>query len=277
MENDDLSTQDTFCGVADSPQDIPSGPFEDPSFSFAIGTSTTPCSSSSKDSEYRLPSGDKVRDKSFVRKSSSKGKSLGNTHGSIKQNSMGNTPTGEGDGPVERNDGSNKIKPNYDLGVVRPGRDDGMEPHFSFDAGEPTTRDASFERPGVGGVDKPMVGFPFGQTNGSRSTNLRVESAISSITGAKLERLNPTGRSRGKDNFELRNCGNGVQGEYEKQNGDTSGGANLAIQPTDMLKRIPTGSLGTCSNHGEKRVDIQENLEGDGMEGIEQDGSPKPL
>ena len=104
-----------------------------------------------------------------------------------------------------------------------------------------------------------------------------MESAISSIIGAKLERLNPTGRSRGKDKFELRDSGSGVQGEYEKQNGDTSCGANPTIQSTDKLKRIPTGSPGTCINHGERRVDIQENLEGDGMEGIEQDGSLKPL
>ena len=66
LENDDLFAQGSFCGVADSPRDIPSSHVEDSSFSFAVGNSTTPCSSSSKVSEYRLPRGDMVRVQSTV-------------------------------------------------------------------------------------------------------------------------------------------------------------------------------------------------------------------
>ena len=66
LENDDLFAQGSFCGVADSPRDIPSSHVEDSSFSFAVGNSTTPCSSSLKVSEYRLPRGDTVRVQSTV-------------------------------------------------------------------------------------------------------------------------------------------------------------------------------------------------------------------
>lgn len=73
-----------------------------------------------------------------------------------------------------------------------------MKPHFSFDTSKPKVRDAPSERSDMVGVEKSMVGLPLGQDNDSRSTNLRVKSAIASLFGVKLERIKQFGRSCGK-------------------------------------------------------------------------------
>lgn len=78
-----------------------------------------------------------------------------------------------------------------------------------------------------------------------------------------------------KENFELRDSCNGMQGEYEEQDVATSVCATPTTQPIDKLKRIPFGDHETCNNHGKRGVGPQANPEGDGMEGVEQDGSPK--
>lgn len=102
-----------------------------------------------------------------------------------------------------------------------------------------------------------------------------MESAITSLAGAKLERIQQIGRSHGKENLELRDSCSGMQREYEEHDGDASVCVALTTQSIDKLKRIPFGGLGTCINHREKGVVLEVNPEGDGMEGIEQDGRPK--
>lgn len=257
--------------AADSPQDIPVDLALDYYLSFTVGTGSTASTSSSKISENRLPKGEKSPCQSTVQKSSGKGKSLGSPYGSKKKTPVGNTPSGEGYGPIKRDDGSDKSKSNDDLGVVRSGRNGGMEPHFSFDIGKPKARDAPSERSDMDGVDESMVGLLLRQANDSRSTNLQVESAITSLARAKLERIQQTRRSHGKEKLELRDSCSGMQREYEEHDGDASVCVAPTTQSIDKLKRISFGGLGMCINHREKGVVLQANLEGDGMEGIEQD------
>lgn len=100
-----------------------------------------------------------------------------------------------------------------------------------------------------------------------------MESAITSLARAKLERIQQTRRSHGKEKLELRDSCSGMQREYEEHDGDASVCVAPTTQSIDKLKRISFGGLGMCINHREKGVVLQANLEGDGMEGIEQDES----
>lgn len=118
LENGGFYSQRLTSEAADSPRDIPVDLALDYSLSFIVGTGFTASTSSSKISENRLPKGEKLPCQFTVQKSSGKGKSLGSPYGSKKKTPVDNTPSGEGYGPIKRDDGLDKSKSNDDLGVV---------------------------------------------------------------------------------------------------------------------------------------------------------------
>lgn len=116
LESRGFSAQGTASRADDTPRDIPVDLAPNYSLSFAIGTGSTPSTSISKISENSVSKGDNSPAQSTVQKSNGKGKSVGSPHGSKKKTAVGNIPPGEGNGPIRRDDGSNKSKPNDDLG-----------------------------------------------------------------------------------------------------------------------------------------------------------------
>ncbi|KAK7822370.1 hypothetical protein CFP56_036562 [Quercus suber] len=250
LEKSGVYSQDTANFGAEPTHASPSCQSLDHAFSFVTWAGSHPSSAGIKGSVCCPSKGVKSGSASDVRKSSRKGKSLASPHGRRKQTPVGNFSAGESNGIIRGDDDTNKSQPNDGVGVVRSIRDGSVEPHFSFDTGKPKVRDAPAKRPSMDGVDKALVGLPLEQANRSRGQDSWVESAITSVSGAKFESLKQLRRSRGKENNERRVCCGGLQREYEEHITSASGCPTPTTQPSDKLKGIPIGDTRACNNLG---------------------------
>ena len=145
--------------------------------------------------------------------SSVTGKEKASDNGSKAKTRMGNPSTREDYGFVSGNDGTYKSKSNNDLGVVRFGRNEGMEPLIPSNSRKQKDGLPTSIGPGVVGVGKPLVDIPLRQANNGRSKSFRIESPIIAFAGAKLKQIGFRGRKRGKENMDIQDNGNEVLGK----------------------------------------------------------------
>ena len=75
-------------------------------------------------------------------------------------------------------------------------------------------------RPSVDGMGKPLVDIPIRQTNEGGSVGVQLKSAITAISGLKLERLGIGRRGRGKENLDIQDGGNELLGKLNFQEFD---------------------------------------------------------
>nr|POF20984.1 hypothetical protein CFP56_40005 [Quercus suber] len=134
-------------------------------------------------------------------------------HGSKAKLGMGNPPKRENHGSLSKSNGTSKSKPNHDLGVVRLGRNEGVESHFPLNTGKQKDGVPTTVRSGLVGVGKPLVDIPLRQTVDSRSESLQLESPIAAFASAKLKQIGSGGRRRGKENMDTQNDGGKVLGK----------------------------------------------------------------
>ena len=198
-------------------------------------------------------------------------KGQGNSHGSKQRSAVGNTSQRKNSNAVKRNVSSDKGQSHDDLGLVRQGRNEGMESYFSFKAGEPEAGLSTPSGSSLDGVGRPLVDLPIGQTNICRSSNLQLEESISAITGAKLEQLRPGGRARGKENGENRESRSLVQGKPDIEEASVDGCPSTLLQSAHLLKRENAGGVRPCNILCERGEGAQEDFV-DGMEVTEHAG-----
>lgn len=216
----------------------------------------------------KAPPGKKLDNaqKSNPRNLSGKDRGKGKTHGSKLQEPVGNISKWENYGPLRKPAQANKSKPNNDMGMVRSSRDDGLEQHFSFNAGEQGARIPSTIRPSVDGVGGPLVDIPIRHSNESRSFNIQLENSISTISGAKLESIRSGGRNCGKENMDIKLGSSEVLGKQELQKPSPSEPADARLQSSSKLTGNPSGDIAARGYNGGRGESLQEDDEGMGME-----------
>ena len=89
--------------------------------------------------------------------------------------------------------------------------------------------------------------FPIGQTNNCRSSNPQLEDSISAITRAKLERIRPEGRARGKEKDENQDSRGLVQGKLDFEEASLGMCPSTLLQSAHLLKRENAGGVGQCN------------------------------
>ncbi|XP_075655988.1 uncharacterized protein LOC142626093 [Castanea sativa] len=124
-------------------------------------------------------------------------------HGSKAKTRVDNPLTREDHGSVFENDGTDKSKPNNDLGVVRFGRNEGVEPHIPSNTKKQKDGLPASIRSGMVGMGKSLVDIPLRQANDGKKKSFGMESPIDACAGEKLERIGSGGRRRGKENMDI--------------------------------------------------------------------------
>ena len=131
--------------------------------------------------------------------------------------------------------------------MVRQRRNEGMESYFSFNAGESEAGLSSPSRSSLDGMGKPLMDLPIGQANNSRNSDPQLEDSITTIIGAKLERIRPGGRNRGKGNVELRDSRDMVQGKPDIEEASLGMCLSPLLQSAYLLKRENVGGVESCN------------------------------
>ncbi|KAK9995899.1 hypothetical protein SO802_020585 [Lithocarpus litseifolius] len=134
-------------------------------------------------------------------------------HGSGAEAPIGDLLARESNDLVAKDAGANKSQSNYDLGLVRQGRDEGLDSYLPSDASKSQRGLPSPDRPGVDGMGRPLMDILIRQTNEGRGKGSRLESFIVSISRAKLERIKLGGRYKGKENLDCKGRGSEVLGK----------------------------------------------------------------
>ena len=245
-----------------------------PAFSFGAETNpktaTSSCSLEHCDPEARWSSG-----ASGLLGSVLSGKGDGR-NGRPEQARVGNFPKGKNHGGLSKHAGTNKIKPHHDLGLVRTGRDAGMEAYFPSKSGEQKEGVVAAVGPSVDGMGVPMVDFSVRQANKGGSKNFRVESAVSTISSAKLEGLGPRGRGRGNESVDVQDGGSEVLGKRNFQDSASGRSNSWGVKSTDNIKGGTDRGSATLGDPYTGRGYLQESFEGVRMEVSEQDGHSEP-
>ena len=193
-------------------------------------------------------------------------------NGRPEQARVGNLQKGKNHGGISKHAGTNKSKPHHDLGLVRVGGDAGMEADFPSKSGEQKGGVAAPVGPSVDGMGVSMVDFSVRQANEGGSKNFRVESAISAISGAKLEGLGPRGRGRGKESLAVQDGGSDVLGKRNFQDSASGGSKSWGVKSIDNVKGGTDGNSATLDDPCTGRGYLQGSVEGVRMEVSEQDG-----
>ena len=202
----------------------------------------------------------------------SRGKGDGRV-GRSKQARVGNFQKGKNHGGISEHAGTNKSKSNHDLGLVRSGRDAGLAAHLSFDSKKQSEGMVTTDRSGVDGMGLPLVDISIRLADKKGSSGVRVESAITAISGSKLERLGTRGRGPGKENLPIQDGGSELLGKRNFQESYSSQSNHGGVKPVDFFKG---GTDGDSRTHGVSCTGseiLQESIEGVGMEITKQDGS----
>ena len=87
------------------------------------------------------------------------------SHGRQNKKAVGNKPPRKNHAPISFVHPTNPSIPHHDLGLVRPGANASMEPHFSSNSKEPNTRLSSTDRPSVARMGQPLVEISNGCSN----------------------------------------------------------------------------------------------------------------
>ena len=197
-------------------------------------------------------------------------------NGRPEQARVGNFPKGKNYGGLSKHASTNKIKPHHDLGLVRTGRDAGMEAYFPSKSGEQKEGVVASVGPSVDGMGVSMVDFSVRQANEGGSKNFRVESAVSVISGAKLEGLGPRGRGKGKESLDVQDGGSEVLGKRNFQDSASGRSNSWGVKSTDNVKGGTDRGSATLGDPCTRRGYLQESFEGVRMEVSEQDGHSEP-
>jgi len=132
---------------------------------------------------------------------------------------------------------------------------------------------ASAVRPDMDGMGLPLVDIFVRQFDKGGSTSFRVESAITAISGSKLERLGTRGRGHGKENLPIQDGGSELLGKRNFQESYSSRSNHGGVKPVDFFKGGTDGDSRTygvsCTGSGI----LQKSTKGVGMEITKQDGS----
>ena len=132
---------------------------------------------------------------------------------------------------------------------------------------------ASVVRLDMDGMGLPLMDIFVRRFDKRGSTSFRMESAITAISGSKLERLGTGGRGCGKENLDVQDGGSEVLRKRNFQESGSGRSNHGGIKPTDIIKGDIDGSTRThgapCTGSGI----LQEVVERVGMEITGQDGS----
>lgn len=152
-----------------------------------------------------------------------------------------------------------------------------MESHFSSDTGKPQARIPSPDRPGVDGMGQPLLDIPIKEANKGRIEDFQLESFVTAITGAKLKRIRPRGKSRGKEYLDAHDRSDEVLGKRGLNNRGMDSPKSSQFQPSGQLKGTDAGDNRACDDNYGRSGGSQETTEGVGMEFSEQDESSPPI
>ena len=127
--------------------------------------------------------------------------------------------------------------------------------------------------PGVVGMGLPLVDISIKQIDKRGSSDFRVESAVVTISRAKLERHENRGRGRGKQNLDVQVGCSELLGKRNFQKSDSGRSSNGGVKSSDFIKGDSDRSTRThgasCTGSGI----LQEASERVGMKIAEQDGN----
>lgn len=100
---------------------------------------------------------------------------------------MGDPSEREDYDSVFGNNGADKSKSNNDLGVVRFGRNEGVEPHIPSNSKKQKDGLPILVESTVVGMGIPLWDIPLRQANDGGSKSFRIKSPITAFVGAKLK------------------------------------------------------------------------------------------
>ena len=99
-----------------------------------------------------------------------------------------------------------------------------------------------------------------------------MESAVSVISGAKLEGLGPRGRGRGKESLDVKDGGSDVLGKRNFQDSASGRSNSWGVKSIDNVKGGTDRGSATLGDPCTGRGYLQRSVEGVRMEVSEQDG-----